>query len=33
MKIAVLFGLCNPLTNSHVEIIKSAVKQLNADKG
>ena len=33
MKIAVLFGSFNPLTNSHVEIMKSAVKQLNADKG
>ena len=33
MKIAVLFGSFNPLTNSHVEILKSAVKQLNADKG
>ena len=33
MKIAILFGSFNPLTNSHVEILKSAVKQLNADFG
>ena len=33
MKIAVLFGSFNPLTNSHLSIMKSAVEQLNADKG
>ena len=32
MKIAVLFGSFNPLTNSHLAIMKSAVEQLNADK-
>ena len=33
MRIAVLFGSFNPLTNSHLSIMKSAVEQLNADKG
>ena len=33
MTIAVLFTSANPLTNSHLAILKSAVKHLNADKG
>ena len=32
MRIAVLFGSFNPLTSSHLSIMKSAVEQLNADK-
>jgi len=33
MKIAVLFGSFNPLTNAHVAALKTAVKKLWADKG
>ena len=33
MKIAILFGSFNPLTNAHVAAIKRAVEHLNADKG
>ncbi len=33
MKIAVLFGSFNPLTNAHVTAMKKAVEHLNADKG
>lgn len=33
MTIAVLFTSANPLTNSHLAILKSAVEHLNADKG
>ncbi|MBE6780227.1 MAG: TIGR02452 family protein [Ruminococcaceae bacterium] len=33
MKIAVLFGSFNPLTNAHIAAIKTAVEHLNADKG
>ena len=33
MKIAVLFGSFNPLTNAHISMLKSAVELLNADKG
>ena len=32
MKIAVLFGSFNPLTNSHLAIMKTAFEKLNADK-
>lgn len=33
MTIAVLFTSANPLTNSHISILRSAVDHLNADKG
>jgi nicotinate (nicotinamide) nucleotide adenylyltransferase len=33
MKIAVLFGSFNPLTNAHVTAMKTAVSALSADKG
>ena len=33
MKIAVLFGSFNPLTNAHIKALSSAVKAINADKG
>ena len=33
MKIAVLFGSFNPLTNSHISVIKSAVEYVGADLG
>ena len=33
MKIAVLFGSFNPLTNAHVAMLKAAVKAIGADKG
>ena len=33
MKICVLFSSANPLTNSHISILKSSVNHLNADKG
>ena len=33
MKIAVLFGSFNPLTNAHISMLKTAVDALNADKG
>lgn len=33
MKIAVLFGSFNPLTNAHIEALKSAVSSIGADKG
>ena len=33
MKIAVLFGSFNPLTNAHISMLKTAVDSLNADKG
>ena len=33
MKIAVLFGSFNPLTNAHIAAMKSAVEALDADKG
>ena len=33
MKIAVLFGSFNPITNAHVALIKSAVQALGAKKG
>ena len=33
MKIAVLFGSFNPLTNAHIAAMKTAVEHLNADKG
>ena len=32
MTIAILFTSANPLTNSHLSILKSAVNHLNADK-
>ena len=33
MKIAVLFGSFNPMTNAHVAAMKAAVEALDADKG
>lgn len=33
MKICVLFGSFNPLTNAHVAALKTAVKSIGADKG
>lgn len=33
MKIAVLFGSFNPMTNAHLTALKKAVEHLNADKG
>lgn len=33
MKIAVLFGSFNPMTNAHVNALKKAVEILNAEKG
>lgn len=33
MKIAVLFGSFNPMTNAHLTALKTAVEQLSADKG
>lgn len=33
MKIAVLFGSFNPLTNAHIDVMKVAMDNLNADKG
>ncbi len=33
MRIAVLFGSFNPLTNAHVDALKTAVTKLRADKG
>lgn len=33
MKIAILFGSFNPITNAHIAAMKSAVEHLNADKG
>ena len=33
MKIAVLFGSFNPLTNAHVTALRTAVKAIGADKG
>ena len=33
MKIAVLFGSFNPMTNAHVAAMKAAVAHLDADKG
>ena len=33
MKITVLFGSFNPLTNAHVEAMKTAVNSIGADKG
>ena len=33
MTVAVLFISANPLTNSHIAILRSAVEHLNADKG
>ena len=33
MKIVTLFGSFNPLTNAHIQLLKDAVKSLNADKG
>ncbi|MBQ1988760.1 MAG: hypothetical protein II234_02495, partial [Clostridia bacterium] len=33
MKIAVLFGSFNPLTNAHLAIMNRAVESLHADRG
>ena len=33
MKIAVLFGSFNPMTNAHLAAMKTAVDALRADKG
>ena len=33
MKIAVLFGSFNPMTNAHMTAMKKAVESLNADRG
>ena len=33
MKIAVLFGSFNPLTNAHITALRTAVKSISADKG
>ena len=33
MKIAVLFGSFNPMTNAHMAAMKTAVEALQADKG
>ena len=33
MKIAVLFGSCNPMTNAHLAAMKTAVDALQADRG
>ena len=33
MKIAVLFGSFNPLTNSHISVLKSAIENVGADFG
>ena len=33
MKICVLFGSFNPLTNAHVDALRLAVQSVNADKG
>ena len=33
VKIAVLFGSFNPITNAHVAILKAAVAHLGADRG
>ena len=33
MRIALLFGSFNPLTNAHVTALKTAVEKLRADKG
>ena len=33
MKIAVLFGSFNPMTNAHISAMKTAVKAIGADKG
>lgn len=33
MRIAILFGSYNPLTNAHISMLKEAVEALNADKG
>ena len=33
MKICVLFGSFNPLTNAHISMLKEAVEALNADRG
>ena len=33
MKICVLFGSFNPLTNAHVAALRSAVEAIGADKG
>ena len=33
MKIAVLFGSFNPMTNAHMTAMKKAVEYLNADRG
>ena len=33
MKIAVLFGSFNPMTNAHISMLKTAVEALNADRG
>ena len=33
MKIAVLFGSFNPITNAHVAILKAAMAHIGADRG
>ena len=33
MRIAVLFGSFNPLTNAHVTMMKTAVRQIGAERG
>ena len=33
MKIAVLFGSFNPMTNAHMTAMKTVVEHMNADKG
>lgn len=33
MRIVALFGSFNPLTNAHLQLLREAVKQLDADKG
>lgn len=33
MKIAVLFGSFNPMTNAHVSVMKAAMKGIGAQKG
>ena len=33
MRIAVLFGSFNPLTNAHISMLKGAVEHLEADFG
>lgn len=33
MRIAVLFGSFNPITNAHILMMKTAVEKLDADAG